>query len=51
MFKTKSADVIAKMTEEENAKYYAELLDFQAKSIEELIASKAKESPRILSSG
>jgi len=46
MFKTKSAEVIAKMTEEENAKYYAELLDFQAKSIEELIASKAKDGAK-----
>jgi hypothetical protein len=40
-FKVKSSEEIAKLSEEDNAKYFADLLDWQTKSIEELTA-KAK---------
>lgn len=40
-FKVKSSEDIAKLSEEDNAKYFAGLLDWQTKSIEELrVASK-----------
>ena len=35
-FKVKSSEEIAKLNEEDNAKYFAGLLDWQTKSIEEL---------------
>ena len=41
-FKVKSSEEIAKLNEEDNAKYFASLLDWQTKSIEELTA-KSKE--------
>ena len=41
-FKVKSSEDIAKLNEEDNAKYFAELLEWQTKSIEELTA-KSKE--------
>ena len=35
-FKVKSSEEIAKLSEEDNAKYFAGLLDWQTKSIQEL---------------
>jgi hypothetical protein len=44
-FKIKSSEEIAKLTEEENAKYYADLLEWQSKSIEDLnVALKEKDA-------
>ena len=42
-FKVKSSEEIAKLSEEDNAKYFAGLLDWQTKSIQELTEAKKSE--------
>jgi Tfp pilus assembly protein PilO len=42
-FKVKSSEEIAKLNEEDNAKYFAGLLDWQTKSIQELTEAKKSE--------
>jgi len=45
-FKVKSSEEIAKLTEEDNAKYFAELLEWQTKSINKLVEEKTKEGAK-----
>ena len=45
-FKVKSSEEIAKLNEEDNAKYFASLLDWQTKSIEELTAKSKEEGEK-----
>ncbi len=43
-FKTKTSEEISKLSEEENAKYFAELIDWQTKSINDLKAASDDEN-------
>lgn len=45
-FKVKSSEEIAKLNEEDNAKYFAELLEWQTKSINELVEEKSKDGAK-----
>ena len=45
-FKVKSSEEIAKLSEEDNAKYFASLLDWQTKSINELTAASKEDGAK-----